>query len=60
MSEVAAVWLDDPVWLYCTVHRMLEPYGREAIFLLEEGCSPRQVDRALKSVGLAMGFFEMW
>lgn len=40
-------------------NRMLEPYGREAINLLEEGCTPRQVDRALKATGLAMGFFEM-
>lgn len=40
-------------------NRMLEPYGREAINLLEEGCSPAQVDRALKATGLAMGFFEM-
>lgn len=41
-------------------NRMLEFYGREAYFLLEEGATPWQVDNALKSrVGLAMGFFEM-
>lgn len=41
-------------------NRMLECYGREAFFLIEEGCTPLQVDTALKSIGMAMGFFEMW
>lgn len=40
-------------------NRMLGPYGREAEFLVEEGCSPAQVDAALKKLGLAMGIFEM-
>mmetsp|Transcript_24821 Transcript_24821/g.25449 ORF Transcript_24821/g.25449 Transcript_24821/m.25449 type:complete len:716 (-) Transcript_24821:46-2193(-) len=40
-------------------NRMLEFYGKEAQFLVEEGATPTQVDRALKSVGMAMGFFEM-
>jgi 3-hydroxyacyl-CoA dehydrogenase len=41
-------------------NRMLEFYGREAFFLVEEGATPRQIDSVLKSrVGLAMGFFEM-
>lgn len=41
-------------------NRMLEPYGREAMFLLEEGCTPAQIDGVLKrSLGLAMGIFEM-
>ena len=39
---------------------MLEMYGREAYFLVEEGASPAQVDRVLKTkLGMAMGFFEM-
>ena len=41
-------------------NRMLEPYAREAVYLLEEGATPSQIDRVLKTkVGLAMGFFEM-
>ena len=42
-------------------NRMLEPYGREAMMLVEEGASPLQIDRVLKSdrVGFAMGLFEM-
>lgn len=40
-------------------NRMLEFYGKEAQFLVEEGASPKQVDRVLKSIGMAMGFFEM-
>jgi 3-hydroxyacyl-CoA dehydrogenase len=40
-------------------NRMLEPYAREAVFLLEEGCTPQQIDKALKSkIGFAMGLFE--
>jgi 3-hydroxyacyl-CoA dehydrogenase len=38
-------------------NRMLTPYIREAGFLLEEGASPQQVDRALTSFGMAMGPF---
>lgn len=41
-------------------NRMLEFYGKEALFLIEEGATPAQVDRVLKTnVGMAMGFFEM-
>ncbi|MGW4728596.1 3-hydroxyacyl-CoA dehydrogenase NAD-binding domain-containing protein [Streptomyces shenzhenensis] len=36
-------------------NRMLTPYWREANFLLEEGASPQQVDRALTRFGMAMG-----
>ncbi len=40
-------------------NRMLEHYGRMAHFLVEEGASPQQVDRALESWGMAMGPFRM-
>ncbi len=36
-------------------NRMLEPYLREAEFLLLEGASPRRIDRALEDFGMAMG-----
>jgi len=36
-------------------NRMLESYLREADFLLMEGASPSQVDRAIEALGLAMG-----
>jgi 3-hydroxyacyl-CoA dehydrogenase len=36
-------------------NRMLEPYLREAEFLLLEGATPTQIDRALEAFGLAMG-----
>ncbi len=38
---------------------MLEHYGRMAQFLVEEGASPQQVDRALETWGMAMGPFRM-
>jgi len=38
-------------------NRMLSHYLREANFLLEEGATPQQVDRALTEFGLAMGPF---
>lgn len=40
-------------------NRMLEHYGRMAQFLVEEGASPQQVDRALEAWGMAMGPFRM-
>ena len=40
-------------------NRMLEQYIRQAMFLLEEGASPGQVDRALERFGMAMGPFRM-
>ncbi len=36
-------------------NRMLTGYWREAGFLLEEGASPQQIDRALMDFGMAMG-----
>ncbi len=40
-------------------NRMLEQYIRQAMFLLEEGATPQQVDRALEGWGMAMGPFRM-
>jgi 3-hydroxyacyl-CoA dehydrogenase len=40
-------------------NRMVEHYLRQAMFLLEEGASPSQVDRALEKFGMAMGPFRM-
>jgi 3-hydroxyacyl-CoA dehydrogenase len=40
-------------------NRMVEQYLRQALFLLEEGASPRQVDAALEKFGFAMGPFRM-
>jgi 3-hydroxyacyl-CoA dehydrogenase len=36
-------------------NRMLEPYLREAEFLLLEGATPTQIDRAIEAFGMAMG-----
>jgi 3-hydroxyacyl-CoA dehydrogenase len=40
-------------------NRMIEQYSRQAGFLLEEGCSPQQVDGAIERFGFAMGPFRM-
>jgi 3-hydroxyacyl-CoA dehydrogenase len=40
-------------------NRMVEQYFRQAGFLLDEGCSPQQVDQAIERWGLAMGPFRM-
>jgi 3-hydroxyacyl-CoA dehydrogenase len=40
-------------------NRMIEQYSRQAGFLLEEGCTPAQVDQALERFGMAMGPFRM-
>ncbi len=40
-------------------NRMIEQYSRQAGFLLEEGCTPVQVDRAVEKFGFAMGPFRM-
>ena len=40
-------------------NRMIEQYGRQAGFLLEEGCTPQQVDKAVEKFGFAMGPFRM-
>src|SRR5688500_3328834 len=41
-------------------NRMLEKYGQQALFLLDEGASPREVDQALQNWGMAMGPFAMY
>ena len=41
-------------------NRMLEKYGQQALFLLDEGASPQQVDAALQKWGMAMGPFAMY
>ncbi len=38
-------------------NRMMFPYMRETQFLVEEGATPAQVDRALTNFGMAMGIF---
>ncbi|GAB3538709.1 3-hydroxyacyl-CoA dehydrogenase NAD-binding domain-containing protein [Noviherbaspirillum agri] len=40
-------------------NRMIEQYSRQAGFLLEEGCLPEQVDKAIEKFGFAMGPFRM-
>jgi 3-hydroxyacyl-CoA dehydrogenase len=40
-------------------NRMIEQYGRQGGFLLDEGCTPQQVDRAMEKFGMAMGPFRM-
>lgn len=40
-------------------NRMIEQYSRQAGFLLEEGCTPSQVDKAVEKFGFAMGPFRM-
>jgi len=40
-------------------NRMIEQYGRQAGFLLDEGCTPQQVDKAIEKFGFAMGPFRM-
>jgi 3-hydroxyacyl-CoA dehydrogenase len=40
-------------------NRMLEHYLRQAGFMLEEGCTPGQVDKAIEEFGFAMGPFRM-
>ncbi|MSQ50244.1 MAG: 3-hydroxyacyl-CoA dehydrogenase [Betaproteobacteria bacterium] len=36
-------------------NRMVEKYGQQSLFLLDEGCSPQQVDAAAYQWGMAMG-----
>jgi 3-hydroxyacyl-CoA dehydrogenase len=36
-------------------NRMIEKYGQQSLFLIDEGCSPQQVDAAAQKWGLAMG-----
>src|SRR3954463_11155879 len=40
-------------------NRMIEQYSRQAGFLLEEGCTPEQVDKVVEKFGFAMGPFRM-
>ena len=40
-------------------NRMIARYSREAMLMLEEGASPREVDRAVEAFGFAMGPFRM-
>ena len=40
-------------------NRMVEQYSRQAGFLLDEGATPQQVDKAIEKFGFAMGPFRM-
>ncbi|AIO41615.1 enoyl-CoA hydratase/isomerase family protein [Burkholderia cenocepacia] len=40
-------------------NRMIEQYIRQALFMLEEGALPAQIDRAIEKFGFAMGPFRM-
>ena len=40
-------------------NRMIERYSQQAGFLLDEGCTPSQVDKAIEKFGFAMGPFRM-
>ncbi len=40
-------------------NRMIEQYSRQAGYMLEEGATPQQVDRAIEKLGFAMGPFRM-
>ncbi|MEO8019704.1 MAG: 3-hydroxyacyl-CoA dehydrogenase NAD-binding domain-containing protein [Pseudomonadota bacterium] len=40
-------------------NRMINKYSQQALLLLEEGASPRQVDAAIEKFGFAMGPFRM-
>ena len=40
-------------------NRMIEQYSRQAGFLLDEGATPAQVDKAIERFGFAMGPFRM-
>ena len=40
-------------------NRMIEQYSRQALFMLDEGASPEQVDQAAEKFGFMMGPFRM-
>jgi len=40
-------------------NRMIDPYARQAMFMLEEGALPQQIDSAMEKWGMAMGPFRM-
>ena len=44
-----------PLFLGVSVCAQTQVYTREALFLLEEGALPHQIDAALESWGMAMG-----
>jgi 3-hydroxyacyl-CoA dehydrogenase len=41
-------------------NRMLEKYGQQSLFVVDEGATPQQVDAALTKWGMAMGPFTMY
>jgi 3-hydroxyacyl-CoA dehydrogenase len=40
-------------------NRMIEQYSRQGLYMLEEGATPQQVDKAAEKFGFAMGPFRM-
>jgi 3-hydroxyacyl-CoA dehydrogenase len=56
LSKVGVVVRNCPGFV---ANRLMFPYMYEAQFLLEEGATPEQVDRALHNFGMAMGIFEV-
>jgi 3-hydroxyacyl-CoA dehydrogenase len=40
-------------------NRMIEEYSRQAGFMLDEGATPQQIDKAIEKFGFAMGPFRM-
>jgi 3-hydroxyacyl-CoA dehydrogenase len=40
-------------------NRMIEQYLRQALFMVDEGASPEQIDKAIEKFGFAMGPFRM-
>jgi 3-hydroxyacyl-CoA dehydrogenase len=40
-------------------NRMINKYSQQALFMLEEGASPQQIDAAVEKFGFAMGPFRM-
>ena len=41
-------------------NRMIEKYGQQSLFLIDEGATPQQVDAAMTKWGMAMGPFAMY
>jgi 3-hydroxyacyl-CoA dehydrogenase len=41
-------------------NRMIEKYGQQSLFLIDEGATPQQVDAAMTRWGMAMGPFAMY
>lgn len=40
-------------------NRIMSSYRKECDYMLEDGCTPQQIDSAMKKFGLPMGMFEM-